>query len=463
MTDVLPDDQRLIDISPKAYEHPADRAATAALAQIPMLDTVVRKLIEFGYERALRQVFLAGSVKLGSEQMPETWAAHRAACARLDLEAVPDLYLTQFPVTNAAAIGSGRPMVMLNSGTVTVMDQEELRTVLGHEVGHILSDHVMYRTALMILLSIGTRGLPVMAGLPLLAVRLILLEWFRAAELSADRAATLVNRDPLVTSRTLMVMAGGAASRKLNLDAFLRQAAEYEEWEPGWDKVSRMRLEIAQTHAFPVRRVSQLMKWVRSGEYDRVMNGEYKKRSDPVEPRAEAGDAVDHYVERFRELIREASAGARRRLDRVVRAEDVARVDPRLHAREPAMRDLVVERAGVDGVLLEVEVAGAGVPRRHGRLEPGQRRLQAGDHLGRGGEAGAEQQVGGVEPGQRAVARAGHAERPAQVADLGEQKTRPRARPGGGDEGVDRLRRQVAEQAVLGQGRDRLLGVVVQA
>ena len=118
MTDPLPEDQRLLQISSKAYEHPADRAATAALQSIPMLDQVVRKLIEFGYERALRQVFLAGSVKLGSEQLPDVWAAHRMACARLDLSDVPDLYLTQFPVTNAAAIGAGRPMVMVNSRSV---------------------------------------------------------------------------------------------------------------------------------------------------------------------------------------------------------------------------------------------------------------------------------------------------------------------------------------------------------
>jgi hypothetical protein len=42
---VLPEDQRLIGISPRAFEHPADRAATAALHAVPMLDTVVRKLI----------------------------------------------------------------------------------------------------------------------------------------------------------------------------------------------------------------------------------------------------------------------------------------------------------------------------------------------------------------------------------------------------------------------------------
>src|SRR5919112_826818 len=213
---------RLTDISPKAYEHPADRAATAALASIPMLDQVVRKLIEFGYERALRQVFLAGSVKLGSDQLPDVYAAHRAALARLDIAEVPELYLTQFPVANAAAIGSERPMVVINSRTVELLDEAELRTVFGHEAAHILSDHVLYRTALMILLSAtGITRLPVLAGLPLLAVKMALLEWFRAAELSCDRAATLVNRDPLVTCRTLMVLAGGTASRKLDLDAFV--------------------------------------------------------------------------------------------------------------------------------------------------------------------------------------------------------------------------------------------------
>jgi Zn-dependent protease with chaperone function len=322
MTETLPDDQRLKGISPKAYEHPADRAATAALKSIPMLDQVVRKLIEFGYERALRQVFLAGSVKLGSEQLPDVWAAHRMACARLDLSDVPDLYLTQFPVTNAAAIGAGRPMVMINSRSVELFDEEELRTVLGHEAGHILSDHVLYRTALMILLSVGTSSLPMMAGLPLMAVRIALLEWFRAAELSCDRAATLVNRDPLVTSRTLLVMAGGAASRKLNLDAFLKQANEYEEWEPGWDKLARLRVELAQTHAFPVRRVSELMRWVRSGDYDRILRGEYVHQGDPIDPKAEASDAVDHYAERFRALFKEVGLGVASAGDRVADAAE---------------------------------------------------------------------------------------------------------------------------------------------
>jgi len=314
-TDLVPN--RLTDISPKAYEHPADRAATAALHAVPMLDTVVKRLIEFQYERALRQSLLASSVRLGEDQLPEVWRGYQGVLATLDMPDVYDLYLTQWPIANAAAIGAGKPMIVVNSHLVALLDDLELKTVLAHEAGHILSDHTVYRTALLILLQLGSSvRLPLLAGLPLLAVRASLLEWFRASELSCDRAATLVNRDPLVTSRALMVLAGGRDSKKLNLDAFLRQASEYEDWEPGLDRMRRFFLELQLSHSFPVRRVSELQKWVRSGEYDRIIRGEYPKRSDDVDPRAHAGDAVEYYSDRFRTIFREtgenlAAAGER--------------------------------------------------------------------------------------------------------------------------------------------------------
>src|SRR5204863_1982106 len=90
----LPEDQRLAGISPKAYEHPADRAATAALKAVPMLDTVVRKLIEWGYERALRQSFLGNAVRVGDSQLPDLWASHNGVCRILDMPEVYDLYVS---------------------------------------------------------------------------------------------------------------------------------------------------------------------------------------------------------------------------------------------------------------------------------------------------------------------------------------------------------------------------------
>src|SRR5437762_10809045 len=296
---------RLEGISARAYEHPADRAATAALASIPYLDQIVRKLIELGYERALRSALLGNSVRLGQDQLPRVWALHHAAFHVLDVEPLPALYLTQFPFANAAAVGAGTPFVVVNSEAVTLLDDAGLRAVFAHEAGHILADHVLYRTALVILVNATPLRGPLVA-LPLAAVRLALGEWLRAAELSADRAAALVTRDPLAVCRTLMVLAGGAAAPELDLNAFLRQAQDFDEGGKGLDWLSRRGLELRGGHPLAVRRVKELMAWVRGGEYDRILGGEYLRRGEEPPPRQEAADAADHYAERFKDLAREA-------------------------------------------------------------------------------------------------------------------------------------------------------------
>ena len=198
-------------------------------------------------------------------------------------------------------------MVVVNSGLVALLDADELKAVLAHEVGHILSDHVLYRTALMILMNVGEAvRLPLLGSLPLMAVRSALLEWSRAAELSSDRAAALVVRDPLVVCRTLMTVAAGRPSRDLSLDAFMRQSIEYREHGDAFDRLSRFFRNLELTHALPVRRVQEVMQWVQGGDYDRIIGGDYRTRDQDVDARAEAGDAVDYYTERFRTILGEA-------------------------------------------------------------------------------------------------------------------------------------------------------------
>ena len=298
---------RLTNISPKAYEHPADRAATAALASIPMLDLVVRKLIEFGYERALRQTYLGASVRLGTDQLPEIWTLYQHVLGVLDVPDEHDLYITQQPMANAMTVGAERPIVVLNSATVSLLDNAQLEAVIAHEVAHILSEHVLYRTALEILLRIGsTRRLPIAAGVPLAAVQYALLEWARATELTCDRAAAIVTRDPRVVCKMLMTMSGGAKAADLNLDAFMRQAMEYTESGEGFDRLQRLLTDLRLDHALPVKRVAELLAWVRDGEYDRIVGGEYIRRGQEPPAREAAGAAASHYGERFRELFKDA-------------------------------------------------------------------------------------------------------------------------------------------------------------
>lgn len=263
----------------------------------------MRKLSELGYERALRQSFLGSSVKLGPDQLPQVHAEHRRAYETLDIEPIPDLYLTQHPLANAVTIGAGRPIVVIQSGLVGLLDTAGLRAVFAHEAAHALSGHNLYRTALLIMLRLtATARIP----LGVLPIGAALLEWSRAAELTCDRAAALVTRDPESVCRLLMVIAAGAEAPRLNLDAFMRQGIEYRESDKGLTRLSRLLMDVGATHPMPVKRIHELMTWVRSGDYDRIVSGEYRQRDEPVEPFAEAGDAVNHYSERFRGAFAEA-------------------------------------------------------------------------------------------------------------------------------------------------------------
>ena len=290
---------RLDGISPRAYQHPADRAATAALGRVPYLDQVVRRLVALGYERALRAASLGSAVRLGQDQLPGIWVLHRQVFNTLDIERVPDLYMTQFPLANAVTFGTDRPIVVLNSELIRILDDEGRRVVLAHEAAHIQSDHVLYRTALVILLQLSSSArLPFLAGLPLMAIQLALLEWSRAAELSCDRAAALVTRDPQAVCRALMVIAAGEAADDLNLDAFIAQGMDYSERGTGLERLTRLLQDMRVTHPMPVRRVRMLLDWVREGEYDAMVRGEYLRRGDEPPVRDEADAAGAFYAER---------------------------------------------------------------------------------------------------------------------------------------------------------------------
>ena len=165
--------------------------------------------------------------------------------------------------------------------------------------------------------------LPIPGGnLPLLAVRYALLEWARAAELSCDRAAALTTRDPRVVCSMLMAMSGGAAAGELNLDAFERQAMEYTEGGAGLDRLQRMLSDLQLDHGMPVKRVHELMAWVRSGDYDPIVGGDLPA----PRRRAEGPDRRGRRCRRalLRRLPQRIQGGGRARLVRRAPAQRLA-------------------------------------------------------------------------------------------------------------------------------------------
>jgi Zn-dependent protease with chaperone function len=307
---------RYRQISPKAYEHPADRAATAALRSIPLMDKVLKLLADLGYERRARQLLIGNAVQISDRQVPNLWARHCWAASVLDIDAVPELFITQTPMSNAITIGAKRPLVIVFSGLVKDYKPTEVDAVLGHELGHVLSEHVYYETALWVLATLVASSTSLggsLAGLPLMAVYLVLLEWSRAAELSSDRASALVVGDPLVTCQMLMRLAGGSVDG-MSLDAFLAQAARYADEEDLLSRWSRARVELLVTHPFAVKRARELMSWVSDGSYDRLRSGPYLRRGQEPPVSAEFEGAVAHYRQRFLRILGTAAGGVERAL-----------------------------------------------------------------------------------------------------------------------------------------------------
>ena len=299
---------RYEQISAKAYEHPADRAATSALHSVPLLDTVIKRLTDLGHERRLRQMVMGNAVRLSGEQVPDVWNGYVRCASILDLEAVPDLYIINNPSVNAMAIGAKTPIIVVNSSLIGSYTPDEIQTVLGHELGHVLSEHVYYTTALLLLKQFMEGALPrsLLLGLPVRGMYYALLEWARAAELSSDRAAALVMGDPLAPCRVLMRLAGGAVSG-MNLDAFLKQVAEYDSEDDLFSRHTRFWAELNLTHPVAARRVKELTEWVQSGDYDRIRSGDYPRRGHEPPPSAEFTAAVAHYGERFSRFLDRAA------------------------------------------------------------------------------------------------------------------------------------------------------------
>ncbi len=264
---------------------------------------------------------------MGPAQFRDLHDVVRDAAATLDLPEPPELYVVQDPRVQAYTLGADRPWIGVTTGMLDLMDAEELRFVVGHEVGHVLSGHAVYRTMLFHLLRL-TRGL---AWMPLgywgvRAIIAALEEWSRKSELSCDRAGLLVVQDVDAALRAQMKSAGGSRLHEMDTTALLEQAAEYDAAGDLRDGVLKILNLQGHSHPFAVLRAAQLRRWVDSGEYDAILGGTYPRRGEDRASSVtdEAAAAAQSYRERISESadplfgllkdLGETAAGAGERL-----------------------------------------------------------------------------------------------------------------------------------------------------
>ena len=286
---------KLHGISPEAYRHPLDQQATDTLKSIPGFELAITKLSRMSLERILYYEYLASAVRVTPKQCGKIHELLRDTCDVLDMPE-PTLFISQTPLVNAFALGREFPSIVLWTGIVELLDENELRAVIAHELGHIQCGHSIYRIMAVIVMELmkagSSRFLPV--GMPDLLsapLQMAILKWVRMAEFSCDRAAILVSQDPDVIFSLLFKLSGGSPKifEMMDKEAYLAQADEYERQDtPRIDHWYRMMVETEKTHPIPVLRAREALRWGDSDEYKKILGGTYTRRGGalPLPPAA---------------------------------------------------------------------------------------------------------------------------------------------------------------------------------
>lgn len=254
------------------YEHPLDKAALEKLESIPFLTTACKWVTSNFIERVYNIQYTGSNLKVTKDNYPQIYEYLVEACRILDLKEVPELYITWSYDINACTIGAEHPIIIINSGLIDLCDDEEILFIIGHEVGHIKSQHMLYHLMGQVI----NWGIDAIPGGSLVAsgLQYALYYWNRMSEFTADRAGLLCCQNTDAMIRAFIKMAGLPIKEfdKINPETFIQQARDFKMLDyDGMNKVVKFLSIADETHPWTVMRSAELLKWMDSGEYNRFV------------------------------------------------------------------------------------------------------------------------------------------------------------------------------------------------
>lgn len=270
--------KELLMLNPREYEHPLDKKALNALEGTPGLEKLAREYNKHFIERMVRIGYTGSCLRVNENNFPDIYQLLEEACKNIHLKNIPPLYIEWDYVVNGFTTGSEKPIIVLNSGAIDLLSPEELLYVIGHEVGHIKSGHMLYHEMSQVIPIIGdiigsaTLGIGSIVSIGLEAA---LFHWYRMSELTADRAGLLACQDQDVVIGALMKMSGVPKQffDKINTEEFIEQAKEFQSFDyDSLDKIAKAASIMWKRHPWTVMRASEILKWVETGAYQKIID-----------------------------------------------------------------------------------------------------------------------------------------------------------------------------------------------
>jgi Zn-dependent protease with chaperone function len=290
---------RYLGIDPKSWEHTADKAALSAVKELKGIDEIFKLILSLTSERAIKLLMLASSVKVTEKQYSNLDRIINDIVFTFDWPYKPTVFVSQSPVMNAGVLGVKEPFIILNNAVLKNCEEHEVKAILAHEMGHIMSGHSLYKTIIWILTNITLGVLPI-PGIVVYGILLVLSEWDRKSELTADRVELLALQESSSSYNLLMRMAGAEDLSQVNINDFFLQAKEYDDQKSLIDSIHKILNSAWSSHPYPVVRLQELKAWEMSGYYQSIMDGNYLRREVyQADAKEEFKAAYEYYKNEF--------------------------------------------------------------------------------------------------------------------------------------------------------------------
>lgn len=264
--------QILANLNPADYEHEMDKAALDKVKKIPLVPKIVNFVLNWTVIRSSIIAMCGTNFHVTKDACPDLFNLAKDVTDTLDMTKLPDLYMQQGYYINAYTTGhQGDAYIVVSTGAVDKLTEEELKFVIGHETGHIKSGHVLYHVmAAQLGQIIQASGIPIVATI----LGPALLYWNRMSEFTADRAGLLACQDLNVALSAIMKMSGLPEKyyNKASIEGFMKQAKEFDiDYSNLPDTILKFLDVWDNDHPWTIRRAAELIKWYDSGEYDRII------------------------------------------------------------------------------------------------------------------------------------------------------------------------------------------------
>ena len=282
-SETLKERKILANLYPVEYEHPFDRESLNRLENTRGIDLLTQKVLDHGLEKYLLIKHTGDNIRIDSNNIPEVHALLLEACRILDMHEIPELYIQLEDKITSFTSGEKRRIIVLSSGAIDLLNEDELLFLLGRELGHIKSNHVLFRMmaeSLQVvsqIISDVTLGIGNLVSMPL---KIALMHWFRMSEFTADRAGLLTCQDPEVAAQALIKIAGLPIKYhgRITSDQLRKQAHDFDDiQETTFDKLIRFAASYENSQPFTIIRASQLFKWLDAGSYQMIMERQSPK------------------------------------------------------------------------------------------------------------------------------------------------------------------------------------------